>query len=107
MVTACRINSMDPVVGKPFMFLPTAHNVWEVVRKTYSDLENHYQMFELNTQMWRLQQGDREVTTYYNEMMALWQELNLFKEKDWESLTTFVIRKKLNEAEYSSFCPVE
>lgn len=29
MVMVCLINSMDPAVGKPFMFLPTAQNVWE------------------------------------------------------------------------------
>ncbi|XP_019056106.1 PREDICTED: uncharacterized protein LOC109115925 [Nelumbo nucifera] len=85
MVTACLINSMDPVVGKPFMFLPTARDVWEVVRETYSDLDNHSQPFELNTRMWKMQQGEREVTTYYNEMMAVWQELDLFEEEEWES----------------------
>ncbi|XP_019056073.1 PREDICTED: uncharacterized protein LOC109115911, partial [Nelumbo nucifera] len=84
MVTAWFINSMDPVVGKPFMFLPTARDMWEAVRETYSDLDNHSQLFELNTRMWKLQQGQCEVTAYYNEMMAVWQELDLFEE-EWES----------------------
>ena len=59
-------------MGKPFMYLPIAQDVWEAVQETYSDLENHSQLFELNTQMWWMQQGDREVTVYYNEMMTLW-----------------------------------
>ena len=67
------------------MFLPIACDVWEAVRDTYSDIENHSQIFELNARIWHLQQGEREVTTYYNEMMMLWQELDLFKEEDWES----------------------
>ncbi|XP_024022355.1 uncharacterized protein LOC112091879 [Morus notabilis] len=42
MVTAWLINLMDPVVGKPFMFLPTARDVWEAVRKLWQELD----MFE-------------------------------------------------------------
>jgi hypothetical protein len=70
MVTAWLINSMEPTVGKPFMFLTNARDVWEAVKETYSNLENHSQLFELNTR--RMQQGDREVTTYYIDMMTLW-----------------------------------
>lgn len=36
--------------------------------------------------MWQTQQGDRDVTAYYNEMMILCQELDIFKVKVWESL---------------------
>ena len=32
---------MDPTMRKLFMFLPTTKDVWEAVRETYSDLENH------------------------------------------------------------------
>ena len=85
MVTAWLINSMEPVIGKPFIFLPTAQEVWEAVKETYSDLENYSQLFELNSQVWKMQQGDREVTSYYNEMMTLWQELDLFEEETWEN----------------------
>ena len=85
MVIAWLINSMEPMIGKPFMFLPTVRDVWEAVRDTYSDLENYSQMFELNAKMWRSQQGDREVTVYYNGMMTLWQELDLLEEEEWES----------------------
>lgn len=51
MVIARLINSMELMIGKLFMFLRTARDVWEVVRDTYSDLENHSQMFESNAKM--------------------------------------------------------
>ncbi|CAM8951545.1 unnamed protein product [Rhodiola kirilowii] len=85
MVIAWLINSMEQTVGKPFMFLPTASDVWEAVRETYSDLDNYSQLFELNTRMWKMQQGDRGVTTYYNEMMTIWQELDMFEDEKWEN----------------------
>lgn len=85
MMNSWLINSMEPVVVKPFMFLPTALEVWEAVRETYLDLENHSQLFVLNTRIWKMQQGDCEVTTYYNDMMAVWQELHMFEDEQWEN----------------------
>ncbi|GAV82288.1 UBN2_3 domain-containing protein, partial [Cephalotus follicularis] len=40
LVTAWFINSMEPAIGKPHLFLSTVKDVWDVVRETYSDLEN-------------------------------------------------------------------
>ncbi|KAL9420097.1 hypothetical protein AB3S75_037804 [Citrus x aurantiifolia] len=85
MVTAWLINSMDSIIGKTFMYLKTARDVWEAVREAYSDLENQSQLYELNTCMWKMQQGNRDVTAYYNDMMAVWQELDLFEDEQWEN----------------------
>lgn len=35
--------------------------------------------------MWKLQQSNREVTTCYNNMMAVWLKLDLFKDKQQEN----------------------
>ena len=51
----------------------------------YSDLKNHSQS---------TQQGDRDVMTYYNDMMILWQELDLFEVEDWECPNNSVRYKK-------------
>ncbi|RVW35006.1 Retrovirus-related Pol polyprotein from transposon RE1 [Vitis vinifera] len=63
LVIAWLINSMEPAIGKSHLFLPTAKDVWEAVRDM---------------------QGDREVTTYYNQMVTLWQELDLCYEDEWD-----------------------
>lgn len=65
MVTACLINSMETAIGKPFMFLPTARDVWEAVQQKYSDLENCSQLYDLNTRMWRRRRVNRDVMSYY------------------------------------------
>ena len=36
MVIAWLTNSMEPTIGKPFLFMPTANEVWEAVRNAYS-----------------------------------------------------------------------
>lgn len=81
MVTAWLINSMEPTLGKLFMFMPHVYDVWEAVGGTSSDLENHSQLFEINTWMWLLQQVDKDETTYCNDLMILWSELDMFEVK--------------------------
>ncbi|KZV06757.1 hypothetical protein F511_45762, partial [Dorcoceras hygrometricum] len=84
MVMAWLINSMEPSIGRTYLFLPTAKDIWEAVRETYSDLENSSQIYDLKTRLWNSKQGEKSVIEYYNEMRALWQELDLCYEDDWE-----------------------
>ena len=58
LIIAWLINSMEPGIGKPFMFLPTTKEVWEAVRETYSNLENSSQIFGLKFKLWHARQGD-------------------------------------------------
>lgn len=53
MIIAGLLNSMEPSIGKPYLFLPTTKDVWEAVRKTYSDVDNFSQIYELKTKLWR------------------------------------------------------
>ncbi|XP_024020665.1 uncharacterized protein LOC112091385 [Morus notabilis] len=76
------INSMELAIGKPHLFLPTAKEVWEAVRDMYSNVKNSSQIFELKTKLWKSKQGDRDVTSYYNEIVPLWQELDLCYEDE-------------------------
>ena len=99
LVIAWLINSMEPTIAKPHMFLPTAKDVWEAVREMYSDLENSSQIFELKTWLWSSKQGSRDVTTYYNDIVTLWQELDLCYEDDWECPANSVKHKKREENE--------
>ncbi|EXB53954.1 ATP-dependent helicase 1 [Morus notabilis] len=75
LVIAWLINSMEPTIGKPHLFLRTAREVWEAVRDLYSDLENPSQIFELKTQLWQSKQNDCNVTTYYNELVTCGRNL--------------------------------
>lgn len=48
----------------------------------------------MNAKLWKTQQDDQDVTTYYNGMMILWQELDLFEAEDWECPNNSVRYKK-------------
>ncbi|RDX96415.1 hypothetical protein CR513_20919, partial [Mucuna pruriens] len=70
LVIAWLINSMEPTIGKPHLFLPTAKDVWEAVRDLYIDLENSSQIFELKMRLWKAR-NDRDVTIYYTKLVTL------------------------------------
>ena len=79
---------MEISIGKTYLFLPTAKDVWDVVQETYSDIKNSSQTFKLKTRLWHTRQGNRAFFQYYNEMKALWQELDLCY--DWACMTDSV-----------------
>ncbi|GAU31183.1 hypothetical protein TSUD_316080 [Trifolium subterraneum] len=83
--------------GKPYMFLPSAKDVWEAVKETYSDIQNASQIFGLKSKLWHAKQGDRNVTVYYNELLTLWQELDLCYDDNWKCAEDSVLFLKRQE----------
>ncbi|KAI4316254.1 hypothetical protein L6164_024251 [Bauhinia variegata] len=56
LVSSWLINAMTPEIKRSFMFLPTAHEIWEAVRDSYSDGEDLARLFEIKTTIWELKQ---------------------------------------------------
>ena len=52
-----------------------------------------------NLKDWMLAQGEREVTDYYMEMLALWQELDLSSKEEWHCAEDSALFKKRQEKE--------
>ncbi|XP_039120841.1 uncharacterized protein LOC120257437 [Dioscorea cayenensis subsp. rotundata] len=44
-------NSMQPSISKNFMFLPTAHDIWESAQKTYSKMKDAAVLYEIKTKI--------------------------------------------------------
>lgn len=97
LVTTWLLNSMDSSISKPHMFMKTSKEVWDSVKGTYSDLENFSQNFELKTKLWQSKQGNRAVTSYYNEMVASWQELDQCYDDKWENTDDYIRHQKHEE----------
>ena len=55
---------MQPEVAKPFLFLSTAKEIWDVVTHNYSKQEDAAQVFELMNKIHATKQGEFTVTTY-------------------------------------------
>ncbi|KZV23338.1 hypothetical protein F511_02239 [Dorcoceras hygrometricum] len=79
-VLAWLINSMEPNISRRYLWFKTANEVWDAVRRMYSDLGNASQLFELRSKLKEIKQGSNSVTHYFSELQELWQELDLFLE---------------------------
>ncbi|KAJ0080223.1 hypothetical protein Patl1_24328 [Pistacia atlantica] len=58
------INSMEEEIGRLFLFLPIAKDIWEMAKETYSDMGKSAQVFELKTRLRETKQAGMSVTLY-------------------------------------------
>ncbi|KAJ0093669.1 hypothetical protein Patl1_25928 [Pistacia atlantica] len=77
------INSMEPRIGKTYLYYKTIKDIWEGVQKMYSDVENTTQSFEIISTIHSIKQGSVTVKDYFNSLTELWQEMDLYYEIDW------------------------
>uniref|UniRef100_A0A2C9VYZ7 Retrotransposon gag domain-containing protein n=1 Tax=Manihot esculenta TaxID=3983 RepID=A0A2C9VYZ7_MANES len=70
------IDSMDPLLMQRFIRLSTAKEIWEVVAKTFYDGSNETCLFELNQKFFSTTQNGRPLSTYYNELVDIFQEID-------------------------------
>lgn len=84
LIMAWLINSMEVDIGKTYLFLSTAKEVWETVQEAYSDLENSAQVFELKSKLRDQRQNSLTVTQYYNTLYNLWHEIDMFYIPEWK-----------------------
>ena len=78
MVMAWLVNSMGPKIGWNYLSYKTTKKIWDIARVMYSDLGNVSQLFELQFELKEKKQGDSTMTDYYNTLIGLWQESDLF-----------------------------
>ena len=50
----------------------------------YSNFGNQSQVYEFETKLWEIQQGEKTVTKYFNTLKGLWQDLDLFMNYKWK-----------------------
>ncbi|RYE26320.1 MAG: hypothetical protein EOP45_04015 [Sphingobacteriaceae bacterium] len=97
MIMSWLINSMDAGLGRTYLFLPTASDIWTAVRETYSDLGNAGTLFEIETQLSKARQGEKSVTKYYTDLKMLWQEEDLYCNHEWSCPKDSALYQKLVE----------
>ena len=68
LVMSWLINSMTTEVGENFLLYKTAKKIWDATREMYSSTENTSELFEVETRLYDLKQGDMSVTQYFNTL---------------------------------------
>ncbi|KAL5553898.1 hypothetical protein UlMin_041299 [Ulmus minor] len=97
MVMSWLINSMTTEVGESFLLYKTTKEIWEIARETYSSLENTSKLFEIETRLHDLRQGELTVTQFFNILTQYWQQLDMFEIHSWKCSNDFALYKKIGD----------
>lgn len=50
------------------MYYETVKEMWDVGKETYFDVDNTFAIFEINSILHKLQQGDHSIIKYFNTL---------------------------------------
>lgn len=97
MVQSWLINSMTPEIGENFLLFATAAEIWEAAKLTYSIIDNTSELFETESVLHELRQGESTVTHYFSTLTRLWQKIDLYDQQHWKCPDDVTLYKHLVE----------
>ena len=87
MVMSWLVNSMIPEIGENFLLYSTAAEIWEAAKITFSSYENSSEVFETESILYELKQGELSVTQYFSALTRQWQKIDLIDNHQWKCPT--------------------
>lgn len=90
-----------PDIGENFILYETAKEIWKAARESYSSKDNISAIFEVESTLHELRQGELSVTQYFNLLTRNWQQLDTFEEHQWscpndaQTFRLFVEQKRI------------
>ena len=84
LVMSWLISSMTTEIGENFLLYSTAKEIWDAARDTFSSKENTSELFQIESILHDLKQGESSVTTYFTTLTRHWQQLDLFETYEWK-----------------------
>ena len=85
MVMTWIVNYMEEDINSNYIYYPTTQELWENVNQMYYDIGNQSHIFELTLKLDEIQQGEDNVTKYFNSLKRIWQNLDHFNTYEWKS----------------------
>jgi len=67
---------MSPEIMKRYLRLPTAREIWTALAKAFYDEADESQLFALNQRAFSTKQVGRPLSTYYGDLIEIFQELD-------------------------------
>lgn len=59
-------------IGEKFLFYRIANEIWDATKETYSNFENTFELFEVESILHDLRQGELLVTQHFNSLTQYW-----------------------------------
>ncbi|KAJ1413630.1 hypothetical protein SESBI_19453 [Sesbania bispinosa] len=77
---------MTSEIGDNFMYYNTAKEMWDAMKKTYSNIDNTSAIFEIKGLLHDFRQGEASITKYFNALNRFWRQLDIYEEIEWKSV---------------------
>lgn len=74
---------MTPEIGNNFILYSTAADIWKAAKELYSQTDNVAEIYELETQVSEIKQGDQSVSAYYSQLTLIWQQIDTYETHNW------------------------
>lgn len=71
------LNSVEPSISRSIVFMDNASDVWLDLKERFSQ-GDLVRVSEIQQEIYALTQGTRSVTTFYSDLKALWEELEIY-----------------------------
>lgn len=78
-IISLMLNSVEPHIGSSCIYLPTAKDIWDHLSHMYSGTGNITRIYEVCKQYFGLEQGAQPVDKYYNQVVAICKERDMYQ----------------------------
>ena len=62
------------------LYVAIARGIWDTIQKLYSKKQNASQLYTLRKQVHECKQRTMDVTSYFNKLCLIWQEMDMCRE---------------------------
>ncbi|XP_048593450.1 uncharacterized protein LOC125576944 [Brassica napus] len=73
MVSTWLMNSVSKKIGQSLLFMSSAENIWKNLMIRFKQ-DDAPRVFEIEQRLSIIQQGSMDISTYYTELVTLWEE---------------------------------
>lgn len=67
------MNSVSKTIGQSLLYISTAEGIWKNLLSRFKQ-DDAPRVFDIEQRLSKIEQGSRDVSTYYTELITLWEE---------------------------------
>ncbi|XP_022544224.1 uncharacterized protein LOC111199052 [Brassica napus] len=79
MVATWLMNSVSKKIGQSLLFMSTAESIWKNLLTRFKQ-DDAPRLYEIEQRLSTIQQGSMDISTYYTELVTLWEEYKNYVE---------------------------
>ncbi|KAG6522574.1 hypothetical protein ZIOFF_019715 [Zingiber officinale] len=79
------VNSISSGIKQVILHNKTTYDMWKTLEQMYGRRHDMLCTYQLNSQIFKLEQGSMSVTNYFATLKGLWDEFDYYRMENWSS----------------------